>query len=290
MRIDRTRLSLIVLAALPLAVGALLAGLILDSALVGDVLLNNSRDYSIVDILIQAGVSTGLGTLVVLSLFYVIEKRGPGTKRTIVALVVSPILTASFFILGQSLLLILFKGTTPSLVPSILSLATLGVLLMSFIFILMDSVPPLMKNLFVIFYGSIFGTFLGIIFITASMFILVISVVLEDYYLTKRAPAAKDALIDAPGEDPFDYARIQSKGATVGVGDYIAFSLISAHSLIFFPFHVWLMSMFLAILGIIINATIIAKENEILPGIPLPAILALFPWAVHLIAMGLLGA
>ncbi len=291
MRIDRTRLSLIVLAALPLAVGALLAGLILDSALVGDVLLNNSRDYSIVDILIQAGVSTGLGTLVVLSLFYVIEKRGPGTKRTIVALVVSPILTASFFILGQSLLLILFKGTTPSLVPSILSLATLGVLLMSFIFILMDSVPPLMKNLFVIFYGSIFGTFLGIIFITASMFILVISVVLEDYYLTKRAPAAKDALmIDAPGEDPFDYARIQSKGATVGVGDYIAFSLISAHSLIFFPFHVWLMSMLLAILGIIINATIIAKENEILPGIPLPAILALFPWAVHLIAMGLLGA
>ena len=94
----------------------------------------------------------------------------------------------------------------------------------------------------------------------------------------------------APGEDPFDYARIQSKGAAVGVGDYIAFSLISAHSLIFFPFHVWAMSMLLAVVGITINATIIAKENEILPGIPLPAILALFPWAVHLIMMGLLGA
>ena len=291
MRIDRTRLSLIVMSALPLAVGALLAGLILDSALVGEVLQNNSQNYSIVDILIQAGMSTGLGTLVVLSLFYLIEKRGPGTKRTIVAFVVSPILTVSFFIFGQSLLLILFKGTTPSLLLSVLSLATLGVLLMSFIFILMDSVPPMMKNLFVIFYGSIFGTFLGIIFITASMFILVLSVVFEDYYLTKRSPAAKDALIvDAPGEDPFDYARIQSKGATVGVGDYIAFSLISAHSLIFFPFHVWLMSVLLAILGIIINATIIAKENEILPGIPLPAILALFPWAVYLIAMGFLGA
>jgi hypothetical protein len=290
MKIDRTRLSLIGISVLPLVIGSLLAGMLLESALVGEVLINNSRFYTIEEILIQAGVSTGLGSMIVFSLFYLIERRGPGTKRTIVALVISPIITASFFLLGQSLLLILFKGSTPSLLPSLLSLATLGILLMSFAFILMDSVPPMMKNLFVIFYGSVFGTFLGVIFITASMFVLVISVVIEDYYLTRRAPAAQDALIDRPGEDPFDYARIQSKTAAVGVGDYIAFSLISAHSLLFFPLHVWIMSIILALIGIIINATIIAKENQVLPGIPLPAILALFPWAVHLIMMALLGA
>ncbi|MCJ7817469.1 MAG: hypothetical protein MUP60_01345 [Candidatus Thorarchaeota archaeon] len=291
MKIDRTRLSLIVVSALPLFVGAMLAGMLLDSALIGEVLTNNSRLYTIEDILIQTGVSTGLGSLIVFSLFYIIEKRGPGAKRTIVALVVSPILTASFFLLSQSLLLILFKGSNPSLLPVILSIATMGVLLMSFIFIIMDSVPPIMKNLFVVFYGSVFGTFLGVIFITASMFVLVITVVLEDYFLTKHAPAAQDALlITSPVEDPFDYTRIQSKGAAVGVGDYVAFSLISAHSLIFFPIHVWVMAVSLAILGIIINATIIAKENEILPGIPLPAILALFPWVIHLVAMALLGA
>jgi hypothetical protein len=291
MKIDRTRLSLILISALPLAVGALLAGMLLDSALVGEVLARNSRPFTIEDILIQAGVSTGLGSLIVFSLFYIIEKRGPGAKRTIVALVVSPILTASFFLLGQSLLLILFKGSTPSLLPSLLSFATIGILLMSFIFIIMDSVPSIMKNLFVVFYGSVFGTFLGVIFITASMFVLVISVVIEDYYLTKHAPAVKDAMmIDTPGDDPFDYARIQSKGAAVGVGDYLAFSLISAHSLLFFPIHVWVMSVMLALVGIVINTTIIAKENEVLPGIPLPAILALFPWAIHLITMGLLGA
>ncbi len=290
MKIDRTRLSLIVVSALPLFVGALLAGMLLDSTLVGEVLANNSQFYTIEEILIQAGVSTGLGSLIVFSLFYIIQKRGPSSKRTIVAFVVSPILTASFFILGQSLFLLLFKGSTPSLLPSLLSIASLGVLLMSFIFIIMDSVPPTLKNIFVIFYGSVFGTFLGVIFITASMFVLVISVVLEDYFLTKYSPAAKDAvLIDTIGEDPFDYARIQSKGAAVGVGDYIAFSLISAHSLLFFPIHVWVMSVILAIVGITINATIIAKENEVLPGIPLPAILALFPWVIHLIAMSLFG-
>ncbi|MGY5858769.1 MAG: hypothetical protein RTU63_05330 [Candidatus Thorarchaeota archaeon] len=291
MKFDRTRLSLIVISALPLLVGALLAGLLLDSALIGEVITNNSQPFTIEQILLQAVISTGLGTLIVFSLFYIIEKRGPETKRTIVAFVVSPILTASFFLLGQSLLLILFKGSTPSLLPSILSIASIGILLMSFIFIIMDSVPPIMKNLFVVFYGSIFGTFLGVIFITASMFVLVISVVLEDYYLTKHAPAAKDAAMSAaPGDDPFDYTRIQSRGAAVGAGDYIAFSLISAHSLLFFPIHVWAMSVLLALVGIIINATIIAKENEILPGIPLPAILALFPWAIHMISMTLLGA
>jgi len=291
MKIDRTRLSLIGVSALPLFIGALLAGMLLDSALVGEVVGNNSRVFTIEQIILQAGVSTGLGTLIVFSLFYIIEKRGPNTRRTIVALVVSPILTASFFLLGQSLLLILFKGSTPSILPSLISLASIGVLLMSFIFIIMDSVPSMMKNLFVVFYGSVFGTFLGVIFITASMFVLVISVVFEDYYLTKHAPAAKHAMMsDAPGDDPFDYARIQSKGAAVGVGDYIAFSLISAHSLLFFPIYVWMMSMLLALVGIIINATILAKDNEILPGIPLPAILALFPWAIHLMTMALLGA
>jgi len=291
MKFDRNRLSMIVVSALPLFVGALLAGCVLDSALVGEVLANNNRFYTLEEIIIQAGVSIGFGSIVVFSLFYIIEKRGPGSKRTLVAFVVSPILTASFFILGQSLLLLLFKGSTPSLLPSLLSIASLGVLLMSFIFIIMDSVPPIMKNLFVVFYGSVFGTFLGVIFITASMFVLVISVVVEDYFLTKHAPAAKDAMmIDTPGDDPFDYTRIQSRGAAVGVGDYIAFSLISAHSLLFFPIHVWAMSVLLAVVGIVINATIIAKENEILPGIPLPAILALFPWAIHLAAMALFGA
>ena len=291
MKIDKTRLSLIAISALPFAIGALLAGMLMDSALIGEVLAGNSRVFTIEQILLQIGISTGLGSLIVFSLFYVIEKRGAGAKRTIVALVVSPILTASFFILAQGLLLILFKGSTPSILPSLVSFASIGILLMSFIFIIMDSVPPVMKNLFVVFYGSVFGTFLGVIFITASMFVLVISVVFEDYFLTKHAPAAKDAMmVDTPGEDPFDYARIQSKGAAVGVGDYLAFSLISAHSLLFFPIHVWAMSVMLAFIGIVINATIVAKENEVLPGIPLPAILALIPWAIHLFVMGMLGA
>jgi hypothetical protein len=227
----------------------------------------------------------------VFSLFYTIERRGPGAKRTLVAFVVSPILTASFFLLGQSLLFVLFKGTSTSIIPSILSFASLGVLLMSFVFIMMDSVPPMLKNLFVAFYGSVFGTFLGVMSITASMFVLVVVVVLEDYFLTRYSPAAQSVmLIDTPGDDPFDYTRIQTRSVAVGAGDFIAFSLIAAHSFLFFPIYVWAMSVMLALIGITINATVLARENKLLPGIPLPAILALFPWVAHVIAFSFLIA
>ncbi|MFW9870277.1 MAG: hypothetical protein ACFFEL_11690, partial [Candidatus Thorarchaeota archaeon] len=215
---------------------------------------------------------------------------GASARRTFVSLVVSPILTVSFFIVGQSLLLLLFKDVTNSILPSVLSLASLGVLLLSFAFILMDSIPSYLRNFFVIFYGSVFGTFLGIIFITQSMFILVVSVVIEDYFLTRLSPVTdSDALVDRVGSDPFDLTMIQSQNVAVGVGDYITFSLISAHSLLFFPLYVWVLSMLLALLGVIINMTVVVRENEIHPGIPLPAILALFPWVVHILTLGLLG-
>jgi hypothetical protein len=285
----KPRFTILLVSAFPLVIGTILAIFVLDASTIGDILIINSRPISIEELFVQTALSVGLGSLIVFSLFYALERRGPGAKRTIVALVVSPILTASFFLLSQSLLFILFKGTSTSIIPSLLSFASLGVLLMSFAFILMDSVPPLLKNIFVAFYGSVFGTFLGVMFITASMLVLVVVVSIEDYFLVRHSPAAKSALlIDTPGHDPFDYTRIKTKSISVGAGDFIAFSLIAAHSFIFFPVYVWAMSILLALIGIIINSTILARENQILPGIPLPAILALLPWVVHVITYPLL--
>ncbi len=285
MKLNRQRLDLILLSIIPLLIGAGLAYIILSSGL-SDFLAQNSQPFSLLDIAIQIFVSTGLGTFVVAVLFFTIQKRGPQARRTLVSFVVSPILTVSFYILGQSLLLIILKGATGSIWYSILSLATLGVLLMSFLFIMMDSIPSYLRNFFVAFYGSVFGTFLGVVFLTVSMFVLVISVVVEDYFLTRFSPVAQSAqLIDLPGSDPFDLTRIESKAAVVGVGDYISFSLISAHSLLYFPFYVWVMSTLLAFVGITINMTVIARENKILPGIPLPALLALFPWVIHIVSL-----
>ncbi|NHI88757.1 MAG: hypothetical protein EAX87_04485 [Candidatus Thorarchaeota archaeon] len=290
MKLDRQRLELILISTIPLLIGAGLAELIITSGGLVYIISSNPQVFSLANIAIQAIVSTGLGTLVVATLFFMIKRQGQRARRTIVAFVVSPVLTVSFFILGQSLLLIIIKGATQSAWLSVLSIITLGVLLMSFAFIMMDSVPSYLKNFFVAFYGSVFGTFLGLIFLTASMFVLVLSVAIEDYFLTRFSPVAESAyLIDTPGADPFDFTRIQSKTTAIGAGDYITFSLISAHSLLFFPFYVWIMSVLLVIVGITINMVIVAREDEILPGIPLPAILGLFPWVVHLVSLSFLA-
>ncbi|MDF1540820.1 MAG: hypothetical protein P1Q69_18125, partial [Candidatus Thorarchaeota archaeon] len=115
---------------------------------------------------------------------------------------------------------------------------------------------------------------------------LIISLITEDFLLTRFSPVAEEATMSGRiGEDPFDYTRIKSVGVTVGVGDYVALSLLSAHAVVYFPIHVWIMSLILGFTGIAINVLVLAREEKILPGIPVPAILAIFPWIVHLISI-----
>ncbi|MFX0108828.1 MAG: hypothetical protein ACFE7R_11120 [Candidatus Hodarchaeota archaeon] len=285
MELDRSRILLIIVASVPFAVGSVIGGVILDNPLFTEAILTSARSYSPAELLVQALISTGLGASIVLALFYFIQRRGSRSRRFLVAMVVSPILTVVFFVLGQALLLILFKGASNNVLPSIISFGSLAVFILSIVFIMMDAVPPLLKNGFVAFYGSIFGTFLGVSFVTSSMLVLMFSLIIEDYLLSRYSPAAEAArMVSQVGSDPFDYTRIQSQNIAVGAGDFVAFSLIAAHSLLYFPIYVWITSIALALLGIIINSTILLKEGELLPAIPLPTLLAMFPWFVHLIA------
>jgi hypothetical protein len=286
-KIDRSRILLIGVASVPIIVGSIITAALLDSPLYVNAISSGPQNYTAFELIIQAALSIGLGATAVFLLSYAMERRGPGARKLMVAMVVSPILTLIFFVLGQSLLLILFKGATNTVWPSLLSIGSLAVFMLSIVFIVMDAIPPLMKNLFVGFYGSIFGTFLGITFFTSSMIVLVFSLILEDWFLTKFSPAGKAAeeMTGEIGSDPFDYTRIQSKGFAVGAGDFVAFSLISAHALLFFPIHVFAMTVILILVGITLNATIFVQEGKPLPGIPLPAFLAIVPWLVHLVAM-----
>jgi hypothetical protein len=41
------------------------------------------------------------------------------------------------------------------------------------------------------------------------------------------------------------------------------------------------MTFLLLVFGIFINVTVLVREGTILPAIPLPGLIALFPWFVH---------
>ncbi|MHA2210897.1 MAG: hypothetical protein ACXABV_17220 [Candidatus Thorarchaeota archaeon] len=286
MKLDRPRGILIVVSILPFLIGSIMGFTILGNPLFNEVFSDPARSYTLAELVIQALISTCLGSAIVLSLFWILERRSSRGRRMMVAFIVSPILSLVFFVLGQSLLLILFKGTSNAILPSLISLGSLAVFMFSIVFILIDAIPPLMRNLFAAFYGSIFGTFLGVAFVTSSMIVLILSIVVEDYLLIRFSPAAKASqLSERVGSDPFDYTRIQSESIAVGAGDFVAFSMISTHALLYFPLYVWVASMALAVIGVIINVTMVLREHEPLPGIPIPALLAIYPWLIHVIAI-----
>ncbi|TXT57400.1 MAG: conserved membrane protein of unknown function [Candidatus Thorarchaeota archaeon] len=288
MKITRQRTILILLSALPLVIGSAIGSSVLNSGVIGEI-ISESRNYNITELVLQAVVSTGLGMAVVFALFTVMKRRGKGARKLVVAFVVSPILYFVSLFVSQVFLLILLKGSR-DVWFGVLSLISLAVAMIALALIVIDAIPPAVKNVFVVFYGSIFGVFMGLTMVTSTMFVMVLSLVVEDYFLTRHSPAIQSMQMeDHIGSDPFDYTRIQAESVTVGVGDYVAFSLISAHTLVFFPFHVWLMSMFLALVGIFVNMTILAREENFLPGIPLPATLALLPWIFHISTLLFLG-
>jgi len=289
MTIGRTRLILSILSGLPLLIGSVFALLVLDSSTIGNI-ISNSQGYNLAAILVQSIISIALGMLVVFSLFQLIQRRGRRARKLVIAFLISPILYFVSVFIGEAFLLLLFKGSR-NVFQGFILILSLGVSMLSLVMIVMDAIPTPVKNIFVAFYGSIFGIFLGITMVTPTMFVVVISLIVEDYLLTRHSPVADDAMMSGRiGEDPFDYTRIQSESVSIGVGDYIAYALISAHAFVFLPFHVWAMSMLLASAGVVVNVFVLAEEDSPLPAIPLPATLALIPWIVHIVALSAIAA
>ena len=175
MELDKSRRILIVVSVLPFIIGSIMGFAILGNPIFNEAFSSTARSYTVAEMAIQALISTCLGSVIVLSLFWILERRSARGRRMMVAFIVSPILSLVFFVLGQALLLILFKGTSNSILPSLISLGSLGVFMFSIVFIMMDAIPPLMRNLFAAFYGSVFGTFLGVAFITSSMIVLILT-------------------------------------------------------------------------------------------------------------------
>jgi hypothetical protein len=288
MRFDKARITLILISSLPIIIGALLSSSVVSSATIGQI-ISESRTFTPIELIVMGVVQSVMGVFVVLTLFYLLSRRGRGVQKIAVAFVVSPILFLVYLFLGQSILILIFKGTSDAF-QGILLILSLGISMLSIVLIMIDAIPPTIRNLFVAFYGSTFGTFLGLTTVTASMSILILSLIVEDFFLTKYNPIVEAEEMDSKiGSDPFDYTRIDTESVVIGVGDFVAFSLIAAHSVAYFPVFVAILSMLMMFTGILINITILSKEGEILPAIPLPAILAVIPWFLYIASYIALG-
>ncbi|MEM2143118.1 MAG: hypothetical protein QXS20_09690 [Candidatus Thorarchaeota archaeon] len=275
------RIDALLLSASPLAIGSLIAAGIRNSSYLAQIV---SASYLLTasDVVIQSTGSVILGGLVVLALFWLLKKSGYRGRLLMTALLVSPLLAFTSIFIGQLMLLILFQGST-GILQGIVMLVSVGVAMLTVVLVVADAIPQRWKNVFVGFYGAVFGTFMGVSVVGQSAVSVIIALAVLDLTLTRSSPEVGSlSLLDSLESDPFEYTRIESETITVGAGDFVAFSLISSHALVFYPYFVWAMSMLLALVGMYVNSVLLSHRSGMLPSIPVPGLLAVFPIIVHM--------
>jgi hypothetical protein len=267
---------------MPLWLGSVLALMVLDVSMIGSIVTRVPQPDNPIQLITTSLVFTIMALVIVFSLYLVLERKGLRARKLVATAISTPIFFFSSIFMGQTTLLLLFKGSSSGFVILywIVLFASLGTSMFLLVLMVADAVPSSMKNFFVILYGSLFGTFLGMIMPTFTNFIVIPAVIIEDWLLISRISSTNKKL--SHSVDPFKDTGVKIRSATIGFGDFVIYALLAAHALSYFPIFVWICSVSLALTGIAVNVLLLASKRSILPAIPLPAILAIVPWLVHL--------
>ena len=280
MELDKS--SIILVTALPLIIGSVLTLLVFDTSLLGNMVAHVPQPRNALELFTTSLIFTAIAMFIVFSMYFVLEHRSMQARKAVATAVAAPVFLFSSVFLGQTILLVLFKGANELnlLIYGIISFGSIAFSMFSLVLIVADVAPTSLKNMFVIIYGGSFGTFLGMVVPTSTMLVVIPAIIFEDWFLTKRVLAKKKP--EAWTGDPFKHTQVETKSATIGFGDFIVYALLAAHTLSYFPLFVWICSLSLAIAGMSVNVYLFASEDKVIPAIPLPAVLAIFPWLVHL--------
>jgi hypothetical protein len=282
MEVNPDKLIIIGFSSLPLWMGSGLALMVLDVSMIGKIVTRVPQPDNPIQLITTSLVFTIIALLMVFSLYLVLERKGLRTRKLVATAIATPIFFFSSIFLGQTTLLLLFKGSSSGYVILywIVIFTSLGTSMFLLVLMAADAVSSSMKNFFIILYGTLFGTFLGMIMPTFTNFVVIPAVVIEDWLLISRISSTNKGI--SHSGDPFRNVGVETRSASIGFGDFVIYALLAAHTLSYFPIYVWICSLSLALTGIAVNVFILASKRNILPAIPLPAVLAIFPWLIHL--------
>lgn len=274
--------NIVIITALPLFIGSALTFLVFDTSLLGNMVAHVPQPRNVIELFTTSLIFTGIAMFVVFSMFFILERRSMEARKAVATAVAAPVFLFSSVFLGQTILLVLFKGANQLnlLIYGIISFGSIAFSMFSLVLIVADVAPTSLKNMFVIIYGGSFGTFLGMVVPTSTMLVVIPAIIFEDWFLTKRILSKKKP--ESWTGDPFRHTQVETRSATIGFGDFIVYALLASHALSYFPMFVWICSLALAITGMSVNVYLLASEDRVIPAIPIPAFLALFPWIVHL--------
>lgn len=270
-------LKILKISLIPIFIGGSLVFMVSGSFLVPEHPSPIPQGMTLFEIFYTTLISVIFGMLVVFFIYFILIKRHKA-DHLVVAAIMSPIIFITTIFSGNTLLLILFKSATPNpFLYMIVSFLSIYLTILSFALIMTDILPNSLKNLFVIAYSSIFGTFLGISLPTFTMFFILLVLVIEDYLLISRMPPItyEDKIHDA-----YSYTQITYNNILIGAGDFVVYSVISSHTMLYFGLAIWLFVSLCLIIGIYISLRNLGKSKKYIPALPIPVGITLVLWVL----------
>lgn len=213
--------------------------------------------------------------VVALSVLYLMMVRGMDTAtRVVVSTALTPFVVLAIAVFVQIMVMALFKIANPGLA----SLSITGALFftaMLQLLILADAISEKMRNFIMIFYGSIFGAFMGVVVHPVAALVVVATVAVYDLffvylYLSKKAVKIKMTL------------SVRGENVSIGIGEFIFYALPPSVAFYRYDVTTGLISTLLVVIGIAMNILIMPRR-QIIAGITVPTTLGILPTAFRLI-------
>lgn len=213
--------------------------------------------------------------VVALSVLYLMMVRGMDTAtRVVVSTALTPFVVLAIAVFVQIIVMALFKIANPGLA----SLSITGALFftaMLQLLILADAISEKMRNFIMIFYGSIFGAFMGVVVHPVAALVVVATVATYDLffvylYLSKRALKIKMTL------------SVRGENVSIGIGEFIFYALPPSVAFYRYDITTGLISTLLVVIGIAMNILIMPRR-QIIAGITVPTTLGILPTAFRLL-------
>lgn len=212
--------------------------------------------------------------VVALSVLYLMMVRGMDTAtRVVVSTALTPFVVLAIAVFVQIIVMALFKIANPGLA----SLSITGALFftaMLQLLILADAISEKMRNFIMIFYGSIFGAFMGVVVHPVAALVVVATVAVYDLffvylYLSKKAVKVKMTL------------SVRGENVSIGIGEFIFYALPPSVAFYRYDVTTGLISTLLVVIGIAMNILIMPRR-QVIAGITVPTTLGILPTAFRL--------
>ncbi len=245
-----------------------------DTTYLTDIIPETGVD--IISSLFYTGIFVIIALISGFLIYYLIEKEKKTILKYFLGFSISFVIIVILPIYSSMILSYLNLDSLTSMTVFISSIiAAIVVGYISAYTVLSDTASSTLRNIFLILYSSLVSSFLAVVMPTLILIFIFIGLSLYDIYSVMKGPIRKTIqLSESKGLSIKLYVSFRSWD--IGVGDLVFYSILVAHTLLFYGLVIWLASIISLSIGLLFTF-IVLNEKEIIPGLPIALLIGMIP-------------